>query len=250
MRIHVLSDLHLEVAGFQPHQVECDVVVLAGDIANHTDGLDWARRKWPDKEIIYVPGNHEFYNQDRFITLLEMEKMACDLGVHLLDNTEVVIGGVRFLGSTLWTDFNLFGEAARQKAIINGKSYLNDFRLISEQGWIFSPERSIVLHQASVAWLTEKLKKEFEGETVIVTHHLPSMKSISEKYKTSMLSACFASWLNDLMGKSALWIHGHAHNSSDYELNGTRVVCNPRGYCRYNSNQENFDFNPSFVVEI
>lgn len=250
MHIHVLSDLHLEVAQYDPHRVECDVVVLAGDIGNHAQGIEWARETWPDKEIVFVPGNHEFYRLERTEALAQMRVRASELGVHLLDNDEVVIGGVRFLGSTLWTDFNLFGEGARLSAIANGKSYLNDFRLIREQDRVFTPERSIVLHEESVAWLSAKLKEDFQGKTVVVTHHLPSMQSVAARFKTSLLSACFASYLNELMGFAALWIHGHTHDSMDYRLNGTRVVCTPRGYCRYSGSQENTEFNPAFVVGL
>ena len=151
MRIHVLSDLHLEVNEYEPHMVECDVVVLAGDIGKHAEGIEWARENWPDKEVVFIPGNHEFYRVDRTDTLVLMRLIASQSNVHLLDNDEVVIGGVRFLGSTLWTDFNLFGEGARNNAITNGKNFLNDFRLIRDQGQIFTPEQSIVLHQESVA---------------------------------------------------------------------------------------------------
>lgn len=250
MRINILSDLHIEIASYQPHGVECEVVVLAGDIGNGADGIKWAREVWPDKEIVFVPGNHEYYRLDRAETLAQMRGIARELGVHLLDNDQVVISGVRFLGCTLWTDFDLFGEGSRRQAMATGQNFLNDFRLIRDQGKLFSPARSIELHEASLAWLSEKLKEKFDGETVVVTHHLPSMKSVSDRFKTSMLSACFASYLNDFFGYSALWIHGHTHDSIDYVSNGTRVVCNPRGYSRYENTQENHDFNPALVVEV
>ena len=249
MRIHVLSDLHTEFSTYEPHSVDCDVVVLAGDIDNHTFGIGWARRVWPSQEIIYVPGNHEYYGLERTSTLQAMRDTARKLGVHLLDNDAVVIDGMRFLGSTLWTDFKLFGESAKQEAISTGQRCLNDFRLIGERDKVLSPERSIELHEASLAWLSAKLKEDFIGETVVVTHHLPSMQSVSDRYKNSILSACFASNLDALFGRSALWIHGHTHDSKDYVQNGTRVLCNPRGYSRFKNDQENVDFNPTFVVE-
>ena len=161
-----------------------------------------------------------------------------------------MIDGIRFLGSTLWTDFILFGEPAKQQAMSAGQRYLNDFRLIKEQRKVFSPARSIELHEESLAWLSTKLQEDFIGETVVVTHHLPSMQSVSDKYKTSILSACFASNLDSLFGRGALWIHGHTHDSFDYEQNGTRVLCNPRGYSRYGHDQENNEFNPVLVVEL
>jgi predicted phosphodiesterase len=250
MRIHVLSDLHLEIAAYQPQPVECDVVVLAGDIGNHVQGIEWGRRIWPDKEILYVPGNHEFYRLGRIETLQQMRVFARELGVHLLDNDEVVIGGVRFLGSTLWTDFNLFGEELRKSAMAEGKKHLNDFRLIRERFRVFSPARSAQLHKTSRAWLTAKLQQSFAGKTVVITHHLPSAHSVAERYKQSLTSACFASHLDELMGASVLWIHGHTHDSFDYVLHGTRVVCNPRGYCRNPERPENKQFDPGLVVEV
>ena len=250
MRIHVLSDLHIEVAAYQPQPVECDVVVLAGDIGNHVQGMEWGRHIWPDKEILYVPGNHEFYRRGRIETLREMRVRARELGMRLLDNDEVEIAGIRFLGSTLWTDFNLFGEELKKPAMAEGKKYLNDFRLIRERFRVFSPARSAQLHKKSRAWLTAKLNEPFPGRTVVVTHHLPSARSVAERYKTSLTSACFASRLDELMGTSALWIHGHTHDSFDYVLHGTRVVCNPRGYCRNPEKPENLEFNPTLVVEV
>jgi len=250
MRIHVLSDLHIEIGDYQPHKVECDVVVLAGDIGSGAEGIEWARRAWPSKAIIYVPGNHEYYRLERTATLQTMQETANKFGVRMLDNDEVLIDGVRFLGSTLWTDFKLFGESVKQESMSVGKSCLNDFRLIAEGNEVFSPARSIELHEASLTWLSAKLKEDFDGETVVITHHLPSMQSVADRFKSSILSACFGSNLDVLFGRCRLWIHGHTHDSLDYVQNGTRVVCNPRGYSRYGTDQENFDFNPTFVAEI
>jgi len=250
MRIHVLSDLHIEISSYLPHKVECDVVVLAGDIGSGAEGIEWARCVWPSQEIIYVPGNHEYYYLERNAALQAMRETASKLGVRLLDNDEVLIDGVRFLGSTLWTDFKLFDEPAKKEAMSVGKSCLNDFRLIGEREKVFTPAHSIELHEASLAWLSAKLQEDFDGETVVVTHHLPSMQSVADRFKTSILSACFGSNLDVLFGRSRLWIHGHTHDSLDYVQNGTRVVCNPRGYSRYGTDQENFDFNPTFVADI
>jgi len=96
-----------------------------------------------------------------------------------------------------------------------------------------------------------KLKQEpFDGPTVVVTHHAPSFKSVVPRFADSLLSACFASNLDQLMGFSELWIHGHMHDSLDYMANGTRVICNPRGYCRYEGSQENAEFNSNIMIEV
>lgn len=250
MKLQILSDLHLEFSTFDPLKTDADVVVLAGDIGRVANGLLWAREAFPDKEIIYVPGNHEFYGTQRLETLALLRIAARECDVHLLDDDEVVIDGARFLGSTLWTDFCLFGERAKIPAMAAGAKGLNDFRVIHEGALgHFSPARSIELHEKSLAWLSAKLDEAFAGKTVVVTHHLPSARSVVERFKHDLLSACFASELDHLFGKAALWLHGHTHDNLDYEVNGTRVICNPRGYVT-SRGIENFDFNPSLVVEI
>jgi len=140
--------------------------------------------------------------------------------------------------------------------MLAGQRGLNDFRVIQEgRLGAFTPAQSIVLHERSLEWLKAKLdepaavRQHFDGKTVVVTHHLPSMQSVVDRYKDSPLSACFASELDCLFGKMDLWIHGHTHDNLDYTANGTRVICNPRGYVT-NQGQENCDFNPGLVIEI
>lgn len=249
MKLHILSDLHLEFSTFEPIATDADVVVLAGDIGKKSHGIIWAREAFPDKEIIYVPGNHEFYGADRAETLALMRIAADQCKVHLLDNDAVVIDGVRFLGCTLWTDFLLFGKAKKSTAMSDGQNCLNDFRLIHESHLIFSPARSVELHELALAWLKARLDEPFAKQTVVVTHHLPSKLSVVDRFKDQSLSACFASELDYLFGKMDLWIHGHTHDNLDYEANGTRVICNPRGYVTYRGT-ENFDFKPALVLEL
>lgn len=100
---------------------------------------------------------------------------------------------------------------------------------------------------AQVGWLRTQLTDEFVGTTVVVTHHLPHPRSIHRKYKASSLNPSFASDLSNLMGPSvSLWIHGHTHESFDYVVNSTRVVCNPRGYAPMELNEA---FDPVFTVD-
>ncbi len=250
MKLLILSDLHCEISEFEPIKTDADVVVLAGDIGSGTNGVEWAMEAFIDKPIIYVPGNHEFYHRNRSLNLGSMRYLAAGSNLHLLDNNEVVIDGVRFLGSTLWTDFKLFGDEEQKFALMDAQRYLQDFNLISEGPLRFTPQNSIDLHERSVKWLKDRLDEDHDGKTVVVTHHLPSMLSVSDRFKGSLLSACFASNLDDLFGKDIdVWVHGHTHDTIDYVVNGTRVVCNPRGYVTY-SGIENFDFNPTFVIEV
>lgn len=255
MKLHVLSDLHLEFADLNPIAIDADVVVLAGDIATKSGGMIWARDTFPNQEIIYVAGNHEFYGTQRLELLAKLHEQSALYGIHFLDNRAVEMLGAndkkatRFLGATLWTDFRLFGDALKDKCMMFGEMYLNDFRRISDGVIGFSTGKSIQLHEQSLAWLRSELTHPFDGKTVVITHHLPSMSSVAQRYKADLLSACFASELSHLFGEMSVWIHGHTHDSCDYEMNGTRVVCNPRGYVRSN-HAENPRFNPSLIIQV
>lgn len=252
MKLHILSDLHLEFSTFKPPATDADVVVLAGDIWKGNKGVYWARDTFPHRPVVYVPGNHEFYGTRRPETLRLLRLAGKQTGVQILDEDELVFkqDGVRFLGCTLWTDFLLFEEAIKTTAMRDGELFLNDFRVIQEEDkQMFTPARSIELHEHSLAWLKVKLDEPFDGKTVVVTHHLPSAQSVVERFKDSLLSACFASELGYLFGKMDMWVHGHTHDNRDYVANGTRVICNPRGYVT-DRGAENFQFNPKLVVEI
>lgn len=254
MKLLVMSDLHTEFSTFQPPETDADLVILAGDIGVAEMGMRWARRAFAGKAILYVPGNHEFYHQDRVEMLAYLRGTATASNIVFLDNDQLIWNGVRFLGATLWTDFALLGdsEAQRRKSMHHGQQRLADFRLIRDREQPlgqFNPMHSAVLFNASLAWLEARLGEPFGGKTVVVTHHLPSMLSVIDKYKTDALSPCFASSLDHLFGKMDMWIHGHTHASLDYVANGTRVVCNPRGYVTVRGT-ENASFDPRKVVEI
>lgn len=248
MKLHILSDLHLEFSEFTVSPVDADVIVLAGDIWTGNRAISWARKTWPDKPIVYVAGNHEFYKHEIYETLHDLRTAAAEFDVHFLERDEVVIDGVRFLGCTLWTDFALFGEVNVPPALEYANRKLNDFRLISILGRRFLAEDSLNIHEASVRWLEGKLLEPFEGNTVVVTHHSPSWNSVAYLYQEDVLSACFSSRLDRLMGHSKIWIHGHTHDSFDYEINGTRVVCNPQGYVF--GRVENINFDSKKIIEI
>ena len=250
MRLHILSDLHNEFSTFVPVDLGADVIVLAGDIDNGDQGLKWARKTWPGHRIVYVIGNHEYYNRELAETLALLRQTAQALDIDLLEENETVIDGVRFLGATLWTDFEYFGAEDKDMAMEEGQRRLTDFKVIRNgaQG-LFTPADSIALHKKSLAWLKARLDEPFDGKTVVVTHHLPSNKSVPERFMGTPLSACFVSHLDYLFGKMELWIHGHTHDCFDYEANGTRVVCNPKGYVTKRG-PENPEFDARKIIEI
>lgn len=230
MKVRVLSDLHTEFAPFADTPTEADVVVLAGDIGTGTAGLHWAAQAFGATPVVYVAGNHEYYGHE-FATLRErLRKTARELGIHFLENSSVVLDGVRFLGATLWTDFQVFGPAEEWFAMHAAREGMSDCRVIRDGDTSFGPTRMAALHEASRGWLERELRSGFSGPTVVVTHHLPSLRSVAPRFARSLLTAAFASRRDDLVAQADLWVHGHTHDACDYRLGRCRVVCNPRGY--------------------
>ena len=248
MKIRIMSDLHLESQDWIPCESSADVTILAGDISNKGRGVKWAASaiKGP---VIYVAGNHEYYGGSLGKTFDDMKKDALGTNIHFLENEEVIIDGVRFLGATLWTDYNLTGNYVL--AQLEALRAINDFFYIRNKNYDkLIPSILRQLHVNSRDFLASSLDKPFPGKTVIVTHQAPSEGSIHSKYRgiPGHLNASYASNLESLMGdKVSLWVHGHTHTSFDYERNGTRIICNPRGCVPSEPNPE---FIEDLVVEV
>ena len=253
MKLNILSDLHLGFAAFDTPQNDADVVILAGDISRPREAAAWALRL--GKPVLYVPGNHEFYGASIEGARSELVQLCAGTPVHLLDDREIVLDGVRFLGTTLWTDFEVCGAGeARATAMDMARRHIRDFtaiRIDDAMQTPFAPEDAARRFQSHVGWLRSRLDTAHPGPTVVITHHAPSPRSIHPRFEGSPVNACFVSDLQSLMGgdRVQLWVHGHTHDSFDYEVNGTRVVCNPRGYARGPVN-ENRAFDPHLMIEI
>lgn len=247
MRIRVLSDLHHEHFGGRRElpEVEADLVVLAGDIHEHLQGLHWAREAFPDTPLVYVSGNHEFYNSDLPELTQAMRNLARALDIYFLENDAVEIDGVRVLGATLWTDFRLYGEAGLELTLARARRLMPDFSCIDWFTAPYTPELSSQLFQASRDWLAAQLAEPFAGKTLVVTHHAPSARSIPPQYVGDSLSPAFASDLEALVAQCDLWVHGHVHDALDYRIGRGRVVANPGGYPG-----EQGGFDPYCVVEL
>jgi predicted phosphodiesterase len=252
VKLHILSDLHLEVSDFKPPHTDADVVILAGDIANGHDGIDWARQHF-DVPVLYVPGNHEYYHTD-LAGYQALRAHAAGSNVHMLDQESMQIGGIRFLGATLWTDFDLFSAAQREQAMREAQGLMLDFRMINDHGQPFTPEGSRRHHRRARSWLEQQLNtpSDTSRATVVITHHGPHRGSVAPRYASTLTSAGFVSNLDAMMGAASLWVHGHTHNCFDYQVMGTRVVCNPRGYVRDVAHiaPENPDFNAAFIARV
>jgi predicted phosphodiesterase len=228
LRIRIFSDLHLEGRPFAVPPRSADLTVLAGDIHNGTAGIEWAKRAFSGP-VLYLAGNHEYYEGEFDEVRAAMSAAARGSAVRLLDCSEVLFEGVRFLGCTLWTDYSLAAEAARPNVIEAARKLIPDYLLIRKGSRLFAPEDAIALHGAHRAWLSAKLEQPHTGATVVITHFAPHTRSIAPAYLGHPGNPGFINDLGHLMGRAALWIHGHTHTFFDYKVRGTRVVCNPRG---------------------
>lgn len=267
MKIQLASDLHLEFlqADWPGERLiapvpGADVLVLAGDIANGADVFKLFS-DWPTPTpipIIFVAGNHEFYGHAMEPMHARMKEGAATSGFHYLENESVEIEGVRFLGTTLWTDYRLEGDRTQSQLMTHAERGLNDHRLIRTGRHLFSAQDALDRHEASRSWLEAELAKPFDGKTVVVSHHGPHPLSVHPRFAGSPLNASFVSDLSELMPGVDLWLHGHVHDSFDYRVGKCRVVANPAGYItnrrwmteRDQFHFENESFNRNLLVEV
>ena len=230
MKIHVLSDLHLEFQDFSPTLHDADVVVLAGDIDLLARGVEWANKTF-DCPVIYVAGNHEYYKGHLDRTLQKMREKALP-HVHVLENDQVVIDGVRFLGTTGWTDFSSTGDV--NAALHSAQGSMNDYRQI-RSGTQYRRVKPIeILNRSEFAkrWLLAQMSTKYQGKTVVVTHHAPSPECAPGiKYEMGHLAAAYVNdWKEFADFDIDLWVHGHTHVGYHKSIEGIPHASNPRGY--------------------
>lgn len=260
MKLHLLSDLHLEFQKgepWRPEPVDADVVILAGDIALHTRGLDWATWAFNDwssqPKVLYVAGNHEYY--DAHLGLLaELQKPEWETrGVTFLEKRTVEFDGVRFLGCTLWSGFSLHGREHAEAYIGIAERGIADYELIEGRGGRpITGVDTLRLHQQAVAWLDKELRMPFDGKTVVITHFAPHLKCVAPAYEGSDLSPYFVTDLSELMAcrQIDVWCYGHTHtNISFVAEGGCRLVSNQRGYPRERL-AGGVPFDPELIIEI
>ncbi|TQV76713.1 phosphoesterase [Aliikangiella marina] len=244
MKIHLLSDLHLEFHDFSYQDIGADVLVLAGDIHTKDRGVRWALNNIINRPVIYVLGNHEYYGKTYPKLLAELKKLTKHTNIHVLENEVLKVGHVNFLGCTLWTDFKLFGDP--KIAGYHCQQKMNDYKKIKRLP-NYSKLRSIdtaIIHKRSLDWLGKSLERH-RGETnVVVTHHAPSIHSVPGDCRGDFTTAAYTSALDDFIKTHSpkFWLHGHLHNTSDYFIGESRILCNPRGY----PDEENVQFDPGF----
>lgn len=265
MKIQVVSDLHIEMKPYALHRhADADVLVLAGDIIalqNNCDKLYHLENivKHINIPIVYVTGNHEYYGfgkvkqSNKIIKTLEQKYPH----FHFLDNEVWIYNDVEFIGSTLWSDFDLspnrswFAEAVQQ--------YIADFsQILSDEDprGRMSGREMINLNHVARQFIDMAVRNKNGLKKVVVTHYVPTIESVGEQWKGNSLNPYFVCNCESLMPGVHTWIHGHTHCSFDYQLvrkhaSGhvlvdTHIVCNPRGYDKENRNK----FDGQKIIEV
>lgn len=261
MNLRLASDIHNE---FEPWNLKITpedknrILVLAGDIHPRAGSAEWlAHASKHFKEIVLVLGNHDYWKDSlenaskRLKTRLESMNIA---NVHVLDRDthETTLDGkpVRFLGCTLWTDYN----GADNLTMWDANQTIKDFKKIRTHAGTRHLSTWDVLqsHQKDKKFLEEQLAIPFDGHTIVVTHHAPSIQSIPLEFQDPKHyhgNGAYVSNLNEWVLDKAfdIWLHGHTHNSMDYPFGTGRVICNPRGYAPSDLNDE---FQEEFIVDL
>ncbi|MEX5748111.1 metallophosphoesterase [Massilia sp. X63] len=277
MRIQLFSDLHLER---YPHFVpeirpDTDVVVLAGDIGSYQSGsrltdTDFGLGRFSPlrpgaapARVLYIPGNHEFDGLDYDEAYARLRATCTQLGIEWLDRETLVIGRVRFIGTTLWSDFDALAmqeqdlgkQLQRREKAFRAANYYLSKNTTLKNGEKVLAEGIRAMSLDCQDWLRDALAAPFDGTTVVVTHFAPSLESADPRYGLTPGTAGFCNALDALFPQAHLWIHGHLHCANDYVVSGVeagrpwscRVLANPLGYL---SKGEQEAFRPELVVEL
>jgi len=227
--------------------------------------------------VLFVPGNHEYDGLDFDAAHARLRETCERLGITWLEREVVQVGGVRFVGTTLWSDFDALGPlagrmpqapppahavpsgytlqlAAREKAFRAANHYLRKTGTVrGGQPWLAESVREQAL--LCQRWLADALSPAPHAtapppathRTVVVTHFAPSLRSADPRYGLTPGTAGFCNALDDHLGRAQLWLHGHLHCPIDYTHRGCRVVANPLGYA---GKGEQLRFEPTLTLEV
>lgn len=265
MKIQLLSDLHNEFlrngkqvdghlwSGSIP-DTDADIIVLAGDIDTGCNGAEWAisESERLGKTILYVLGNHEFYRHEYFSVKEKISKLSEATNLFCLDSAVHYQGDVRFIGTTLWTDYEADVRVPGDLAMLYVDNNLVDHRVIQfNSGGCygrFKPRHALAIHKRELNWLKEQLNLEYEGKTVVITHHGSHPVCQHPAFPVSEMSSAFHSDLSDLIADSNIdvWAFGHTHANLDCVVFDTRIVSNQAGYPGENVN----GFDAGFIIEL
>lgn len=272
MRCYYMSDLHLEAQTFRHHLPGGDVLVIAGDLC-HASALDPARTdpysvKQRERvlcfvedatkafaHVILVAGNHEHYGGVFEDTILLLRKHLP--GVSVLDDEPIEIDGVRFFGTTLWTDLAARDKAASERIRRGiGEYFFAKTRRATDDGETaltkLLPADTLAAHDRAVHAL-RRLAAKLERPTIVVSHHAPSLKGLNPLHMGNGLDGAFASELDDIiagMTNTPFWVHGHTHIRKNYRIGSTTVLANCRGFDGKDLSARGFSPNCYFDISV
>jgi len=279
MKVALASDIHLEFGPISLENTEgADVLILSGDICVAKDVMDRDVHGIFDRfdrnssihqffqecclrfpHVIYIMGNHEHYHGDYANTITTLRnRLGYLYNLHILDKEMVQLGGVSFIGGTLWTDMNKEDSIT----LLHMKGMMNDFRCVQnsnkpgrrttlkdgeqyEYKALFTPEDAVVDHKRMIEYIRLMIEGKFDQKFVVVGHHSPSKLSTHPRYADEeIMNGGYSSDLSEFIldhPQIKLWTHGHTHHKFDYMIGSTRIVCNPRGYIKYEPEADNFE---------
>lgn len=244
-KARILSDLHMEGYDFNYQYQGEDIVILAGDIHTQNRHEVLLNKVPKDVQILMVSGNHSYYRSDFVKVNNELSELETKYAnFRFLNNSTFVYNDIHFYGGTMFTDFLLYGLTEQFACEINASCNINDFFIIKYENDRWTTKNHTDQHNIFV----EGLKKFIEtaGEKrVIISHFCPSEKSVHPRYGKSLLNGYFVSNMEKYMDTIGYWFFGHTHDSFDYKVSETRVICNPKGY-----GSENKDFNPNLIIHL
>jgi hypothetical protein len=258
VKLQLLSDLHLETETYDPEPAAgAELLVLAGDIDSGWSGFD-RFAGWP-VPVLVVAGNHEFDGRDVDTALLGLRERCARLGYTFLERESLTLAGadgrrVRVLGTTRWSDFDLFGAARRPRALRAAEYFLRKMAS-TRAGRPFDAAAVREEALACRAWLEAELGRAARARwdrTLVVTHFAPSLRSADPRYGAQPGTASFCNADDDLVPRADLWLHGHLHCRQDWRVDRpgrtpSRVVCNPLGLA---AKGEHEGHEPQLLIEV
>lgn len=255
----VMSDLHLESTHNwdlpAPHlRPAFDVMIVAGDLITRMErGVKWLCDRVEDKPVIYVQGNHESYGTDWKITVEKARALAFGTNIHVLQDEILIIGDVTFVGGTLWTDFNLFGDP--RLAMVHAAEVMNDYRKIRKHDYLYRlrPEDTLKANRATRGLIATAVVARQTKRLCVITHHGPAPETAKVGTWHDLITAAYVNGeYTNLMSGIDTWIYGHTHETRDFLIDRTRVATNAKGYgpWPYDRSWENQNFDPAFTIEI
>jgi len=268
MYLKIVSDIHLESEPLYrvPDATDDEILIIAGDLApleyvldpdaKDDDIIKTTKEHIIDflhdvsknyTKVLYVPGNHEYYHGNINTIDERFKKFIHDRGlgnIHYLNEDYIKINGYKFIGTTLWTNVdNPVDQVMTYRSLADYSAiYLDD-----DYEQTITPLITSSIHEKQLRFI----KNNIDGEnTIVITHHSPSYKSVVEKYRGDSLNPFFHTELHDVImqTKPKMWIHGHIHDKKDYMIGRTRIYCNPKGY--YNPYAYSEPENPYYTDEL